>query len=133
MKDKKTYNLFLDDIRNPGDHYFKEMPIYEELDWVIIRNYEDFITYIEHKGIPNVISFDHDLGFDLFLEKDYEDYDPATEKTGYDCARWFINYCLDNNLSVTKTIYIHSQNPVGAENIKSLFDTYKKLYENGTN
>ena len=131
MKDKKTYNLFLDDIRNPEDHYFKDNLIYEELDWIIIRNYEDFITYIEHKGIPNIISFDHDLGFDLFLEKDYEDYDPATEKTGADCARLLINYCLDNNLPVTERIYIHSQNPVGAANIQSLFETYKKLYENG--
>ena len=121
-----TYNLFLDDIRNPFDFYFKETPMYDELDWIIVRNYNDFVYCVTRHGIPDVISFDHDLGFDLFLEKDYEDYDPTTEKTGNDCARWLINYCLDHNLPVTERIFIHSQNPVGAENIKSLFETYKK-------
>jgi len=131
MKDKTTYNLFLDDYRNPLDAYFKESPIYKELEWIIVRNYEDFISYIKEHGIPAAISFDHDLGFDLFLEKDYEDYDPDNEKTGLDCAHWLTNYCLDNDLEVPQKIYIHTNNAGGALNIKAEFETFDKIHGGG--
>jgi len=131
MNDKMKYNLFLDDYRNPSDAYFKESPLYKELEWVIVRNYEDFISYIKKNGVPAAISFDHDLGFDLFLEKDYEDYDPENEKTGLDCARWLLNYCLDNNLEVTRKVYIHTNNAGGALNIKSEFETFDKVHGDG--
>jgi hypothetical protein len=69
-------------------------------------------------------------------EKDYSErfFIPSTftEKTGYDCARWLINHCLDLNVPIPERIIIHSMNRVGAENIKSLFDTYNKLYSNGS-
>jgi sulfur relay (sulfurtransferase) DsrF/TusC family protein len=52
------------------------------------------------------------------------------EKTGYHCAKWLIDYCLDNKSLIPKTITIlvHSMNPIGSRNIKSLFDTYKKIF-----
>ena len=50
------------------------------------------------------------------------------EKTGYHCAKWLINYCMDNNLELPNEIIIHSMNPYGSENIKSLFNTYFKVY-----
>jgi len=50
------------------------------------------------------------------------------EKTGYDCAKWLINYCIDNKKELPATILIHSMNPAGSLNIKSLFDTYNKYF-----
>jgi len=50
------------------------------------------------------------------------------EKTGYHCAKWMINYCLDNNLNLPKKILIHSMNIVGSQNIISLFETFNKIY-----
>ena len=50
------------------------------------------------------------------------------EKTGYHCAKWLIEYCIDNNEKLPAEIYIHSMNPAGSMNIKSLFETYYKLY-----
>jgi hypothetical protein len=45
----------------------------------------------------------------------------------YDCAKWLINYCIDNKKELPAEILIHSMNPVGSANIKSLFDSYYKF------
>ncbi|MDA3779923.1 MAG: hypothetical protein PF487_06850 [Bacteroidales bacterium] len=41
---------------------------------------------------------------------------------------WLIDYCVDNELELPHEIIIHSMNPYGSENIKSLFNTYFKVY-----
>jgi hypothetical protein len=129
MKDKKTYNLFLDDFRNVSDaHNYLPIPEYALEDWVVVRNYYAFISVIQGKGIPEIVSFDHDLA-DIHYKKQNFDYDaPDYEKTGYHCAKWLIEYCIDNELELPKRIIIHSMNPYGSRNIKSLFDTYNKIY-----
>ena len=128
------YNLFLDDFRNLSDaHAYLPIPEYCTEEWVIVRNYDEFVKYISENGIPDIISFDHDLA-DVHYEHVPEiNYDKYQEKTGYHCAKWLIEYCLDNNLNIPRKIIIHSMNRMGAQNIKSLFDTYNKLYPNGTN
>ena len=124
--------LFLDDIREPKEVYsYIKADIYLLDYWVIVRNYDEFVNYIQKHGIPYMISFDHDLADINYNHQNNIDYDSYTEKTGYDCAKWLINYCLDNNLDLPTTILIHSMNIVGTENIKSLFNTYNKIYENG--
>ena len=126
-----TYELFLDDIRMPEEVFqYTAQPIYNIYDWKIVRNYNEFVKCVEENGIPETISFDHDLGFDVFLEKDYEDYDPDNEKNGYHCAKWLLNYCLDNELKPPIVVMIHSHNIVGSVNIKSLFETYNKVHGN---
>ena len=92
--------------------------------WIVVRNYNDFINYIDGHGLPEIISFDHDLG-----EEHYEKqlpYDQYTEKTGYHCAKWLIDYCIDNNKKLPTIILIHSMNFAGSLNIKSLFESYHK-------
>ena len=129
MTTKNKYNLFLDDFRFPkdaGDYMFN--PVYNTVDWIIVRNFYAFISLIQNKGIPEIISFDHDLA-DIHYKKQIFDYNDETkEKTGYHCAKWLIDYCIDNNLDLPKKIYIHSMNPYGSKNIKSLFETYYKVY-----
>jgi len=120
------YCVYLDDFRQPIDSfYFTKNPIYNKVEWKIVRNYDEFVKIITENGIPDIISLDHDLN-----DSDYErvaNYgDDNPEKNGYHCAKWLINYCIDNNLELPKTILIHSMNPVGSQNIKSLFDSYKK-------
>ena len=126
------YNLFLDDFRMPKDAFgYTFLPIYNLVDWIVVRNYYAFITLIQTKGIPEIISFDHDLAdehYDYQEHLDGEYYDIMTEKTGYHCAKWLIDYCLDNKLEIPKFIFIHSMNPAGAQNIASLFNTYRKVY-----
>jgi hypothetical protein len=124
-----SYNLYLDDFRDPIDSsYYLNNPTYTTLKWDVVRNYNAFIAIVLEKGIPDVVSFDHDLA-DEHYEHELP-YDHYNEKTGYDCAKWLINYCIDNKKELP-TALIHSMNPVGSQNIKSLFDTYHKYHEKG--
>lgn len=125
-----SYNLFLDDFRNVSDaHNYLPIQEYATEEWVVVRNYNEFVNHVLNNGIPKTVSFDHDLA-DIHYEQqsNIEYRDDAEEKTGYHCARWLINYCLDLNIPIPEKIIIHSMNRVGAQNIKSLFDTYYKLY-----
>jgi hypothetical protein len=83
MKIEKI-RVYLDDVRTPLQD-----------DWVVVRNYEDFVSKIRFHGLENieVISLDHDLGDSAMFEyynnvKDnYQiDYSNITEKTGYDSS-----------------------------------------------
>jgi hypothetical protein len=91
--------LYLDDIRNPTTD-----------GWKIVRSYNDFVKWIETNGIPDLISFDHDLG-------------ETDEKTGYDCAKWLCEYCWDNGLPIPE-YNVHSANPVGRDNILHLLKNF---------
>lgn len=66
---------------------------------VISSTRKIYRTHIINHSLPDGICFDHDLG---------------EEKTGYDCAKWLVDYCMDNNLKLP--LYaIQSANPVGKE------------------
>jgi len=127
------YSLFLDDWRNPVDCFeYTHQTVYIDEEWVIVRNYDEFVKTIQEKGIPEIVSFDHDLA-DAHYDHTNDvpgilPYDQYTEKTGYQCAKWLLDYCIDNKLEIPKFIFIHSMNVVGAQNIASLFNTYRKAY-----
>ena len=107
-----NFNIYLDDLR-PLPNIYKE----DKNLWVVVRSYKDFVKTIEKEGIPNFISFDHDLG----IEED------GTEKTGYDCAKWLV----EKNI-VLKGFAVHSANPVGAKNIETLLNNFKRFKDIGT-
>ncbi len=54
--------LFLDDIREPRDafYYTKEL-MFNLKSWDVVRNYNEFVDWVELNGLPDFISFDHDL------------------------------------------------------------------------
>jgi hypothetical protein len=116
-----SYNLFLDDIRMPYDvgNYIYPVELrqyFRKYEWVIVRNYDEFVKHIVENGMPHVVSFDHDLAD--------EHYDPSKrykEKTGYDCAKWMIDFSKSYMVNLPKLIMCHSMNPVGKENIVKLF------------
>lgn len=126
--------LFLDDIRNPKDVAKYINPnlksLYIDNIWDVVRNYNEFVKYIETNGVPDVISFDHDLADEHYRpsmyaeDKHYSNYytdGTFKEKTGYDCAKWLLGYLYEKNLPTYRTIICHSMNPVGRENIENLF------------
>ncbi len=115
--------LFLDDCREPKDSfYYTYNKIYNDPNWNIVRSYDEFVQYITIHGLPSIISFDHDLADEHYETDNIEDY---TEKTGYECAKWLVNYCIDNNCKLP-IYYCHSQNPVGKKNILTLLENYNK-------
>ena len=124
------YNLFLDDVRSPKSAYsYMQLPIYLQAEWIVVRNYYAFISLIQSKGVPDMISFDHDLADEHYKVQDFNYSNEEYEKTGYHCAKWLIDYCLDNKKELPKKIIVHSMNPYGSQNIKSLFETFFKVYE----
>ena len=122
--------LFLDDIRNPYDVFKLTVnPLYEsDNDWIIVRDYYQFISAIYKFGLPTHISFDHDLSYDAYLPENQKgeiNYTSLKEKTGYDACRWLCEYCLDNGKDIPFYL-VHSANPVGGENIKRYLENFKK-------
>lgn len=117
-------HLFLDDIRNPETTEHVRLPIPRN-GWTIVRNFESFCITIndywqKEKQLPEFISFDHDLSTDDILH--FQVNPLATigiEKTGYDCAKWLIAFCMDRNIKPSFDFMVHSMNPVGAKNIRS--------------
>ena len=110
---KKGYNklemqrlLWLDDYRNPKNYLIRDY----EITWV--KTFEEFCSHLEKNGLPDIVCFDHDLG---------------TEKSGYDCAKYLVNYCQQHNLDIPQ-YDIQSSNVVGKENIRSLMDNWHRLF-----
>lgn len=96
--------IYLDDVREPYDQ-----------SWTLIRTFSDFIDFVaSHPSEITEISFDHDLGVDEF---------DVLLPTGYDAAKWFIEWVQFESMTAEnlKTVIVHSSNPPGAENIRSLF------------
>lgn len=129
MEEKKMKYLFLDDIRMPSHvgNYMLPIelcPMYREENWEIVRSYDEFVAWILKNGLPDVISFDHDLAAIHYEQHTWQESFEYLEKTGYDCAKWLVNFCAHECISLPK-YYIHSMNPVGAENIKNLLNNFK--------
>lgn len=104
-----NYALFLDDERFPEQVTWVDLPKHK---YTIVRNYNEFIRTVETNGLPVFVSFDNDLG---------------EQKEGYDCAKWLVNYCLDNSLNFP-TYTVHSKNPIASERISSIIENYKRLF-----
>ncbi len=119
--------LFLDDIRHPRDVMWIKIP---SATWDIVRSCDEAIQWVKDKGFPNVISFDHDLGWEKFDTNEHGIIivtEPDVEKSGYDFAKWLVEYDLDTNLMPADfTFTVHSMNPVGTEKIQKLLDGYIK-------
>lgn len=125
--------LWLDDLRNPYINREGRCPDGYDVDWVI--NYQQFCDWIEKFGLPDVISFDHDLADEHYTPEEYwTDYERSkayqesqnyTEKTGMDCAKWLVEYCMDTKKRLP-VFLVHSANPVGADNIRGLLENYSK-------
>lgn len=105
--DSLNMMLYLDDLRTPVDESF-----------VIVRSYAEAVKFVSENGVPEFISFDHDLGADkngwLLLP------------TGYDFAKWLVNSDLNKTIKIPDNFLfaVHSQNPVGARNIEALLENY---------
>lgn len=141
--------LFLDDLRNPSDvpTYFNyERDMYVNVTPHVVRNFDEFKEFVDNNfNEITHISFDHDLGDDHYIDKKYwgdyekskaiQDVGFSVEKNGVDCAKYFINkyLTLTNEKPLTDVfINIHSANPVGADNIASIFNSYIKLFGGNT-
>lgn len=120
--------LFLDDERMPSDVTWVDIG---PGPWEIVRSYDEAVAWVQENGFPDVISFDHDLGYEAFDTNEdgiivVTDATPAP--SGYDFAKWLIHHDMDcNGLDGLKDNFkftVHSMNPVGAANIRGLLNSY---------
>lgn len=130
--------LWLDDCRDPLDKKIDWLvfsPIGRNVTAIWVKDYVEFTSYILENGLPDGICFDHDLsdiqalksGFAEFMEEI-----EVNEKTGYDCAKWLVDYCLDNNLKLP-LFNSQSANPAGRKNIESLLNNFNTYEQNRRN
>lgn len=99
----KTF-LFLDDVRPTPNGFYR------------VYDYKGFTGFILKNGMPDFISFDHDLG---------------EGRSGFDCAKFLVEYCLDHHIPRIH-FQVHSQNPVGKQNIESLLHNFNKIMNSGS-
>ena len=122
--------LWLDDMRNPltyfakkgkaaqsgafvrNNEYYTDIFNQYEPNFVWVKNLQEFAKYIETNGLPDLVSFDHDLG--VGLEK------------GAVCANWLVNYCKKTNQQLPKC-YAHSANPNGRRDINAILGLSEKV------
>ena len=121
-----SYHLFLDDVRMPGDASWVRLP---SARYDIVRSYDEFVEFIQERGVPEFVSFDHDLADEhyvaMLLESQGKHADYGPEKSGYDCAKWLVNFCDDQGVKFPGYA-VHSMNPTGAENIINYIENAKK-------
>ena len=128
--------LWLDDMRDPNKYLNKKadkesgalynnLSFYQKFkekynpEFVWVKTFEEFTNYILKNGLPEFVSFDHDLGKGL--------------KKGAECALWLKQYCRENNKQLPK-FYAHSANPNGRKEINSLLSSdniNENVYVNG--
>ena len=112
--------LWLDDIRNPlENNWLVFSPIDQPYEVIWVKKYHEYVSWITENGLPDAICFDHDLGCES---------QEIEEMTGMNCAKWLVEYCMDNNKKLP--LYnIQSANPVGKDNIDGLLKSYIKSNE----
>lgn len=96
-----TYKLFIDDERLP-----------KEDNWIVARSTREAIEIVKKLGFPSEIAFDHDLGGD---------------DTTMKFIWWFIEQHMVGEMIIEPFEFsVHSQNPIGSENIKHLLNSFFK-------
>lgn len=130
-------NIFLDDLRDPKDAFaHTNQPMFLEWEWSVVRSFDEFAEWIHANGLPDFVSFDHDLHNDHYtpqhLWSDYEaskawqDAQVYDEPNGLHCALFLIIFCKTKGFDLPEW-YCHSMNPVGKDNISVALNSFKFL------
>ena len=121
------YSIFLDDERTISNVTWVPLPLRE--DYMIVRSFEAFKELVEKHGVPEFVSYDHDLASEHYghgLDNDTINYSKFRERTGYDCCQFLVRKCFEAGIP-HPPYQVHSMNPVGAENIRSYIESYHKI------
>lgn len=138
---KREVLLWLDDYRNPFEldknwlKFYAPRWLHNLNDIVWVTNYDGFTKWITKNGVPFQIAFDHDLAdehyapMEVYSAEKYNEWESTKEfkeKTGMDCAKWLVEYCMDNSVDLP-TFVVQSANPNGAKNIRQYLTSFLLL------
>jgi hypothetical protein len=104
--------IYIDDLRIPL-----------EAGWTVVKTFDDFKKILVSTPISLIeaISFDHDLGIKL---------DGTLESSGMDCAKFLLDVIMDRDaIEDFPTVYVHSMNPSGVQNIIGLLNSFLRFNE----
>lgn len=103
------WGLFIDDERFPKTPYY-----------MLARTSREAILMVQYYGLPTEICFDHDLSIIN-----------GVVDTSIEFINWLTNKIVDGVIVIPSDFKysIHSQNPVGASNIKSKMDQLLEHYQ----
>jgi len=138
---KKRRCLFLDDMRRPRNAWLWDKKInllsvcrIPEDKWEIVRSYDQFVSWIDTNGIPDVVSFDNDLYdpmeidsedqkmHDLFMMINWEE---SEIKTGAHCAQYLVDKCKKLCKPIPE-YYVHTANSAARPIIHKIMEDAKK-------
>jgi hypothetical protein len=102
LKPRDEYRMFLDDERFPAT-----------AGWSVARSSDQAIRMVEVRGVPAEISFDHDLG---------------GEDTSMIFITWLQNHLMDKGSARAFDFSVHSQNPVGRDNIIASWEAFDRAF-----
>ena len=144
-----SYKLFLEDVKHPnqmGGYMKKKIngknDFQTETDWVIVTSFDEFVKTIWRRGLPDIISFDHEVAEEHYIyfailssggkkratDSEYKSiYQKLQNKTGYDCARWLVKFCANSRQDLPVCL-VHSKNIAGNEYLEDVLPT--KSYSN---
>lgn len=107
----KNIVIFLDDFRKPNKYVNININrVYQAYNY---SEFKELVNKLYNKyGIINEVWFDHDLG-------------PVEMGNGLDCAKYLVQFCIDNNMTLPE-YHIQSANSVGKANIDSYLKSYIK-------
>lgn len=121
------YALFLDDVRDPNSswmNYCMQCRDYDLVKWTIARSFDEFKAIIDEKGMPDFISYDHDLHdehYDGSMWLGLNEYNEVAKNfkhpTGLECAQYVLEKLGDK---VHPPFFPHTQNPIGYMRIMAL-------------
>tara|TARA_B100000378_G_scaffold277352_1_gene277489 strand:- start:887 stop:1351 length:465 start_codon:yes stop_codon:yes gene_type:complete len=106
--------VWIDDKLNPMDprmDWLAYSPVGREVKVIWVKNILEFKKWVQNNGLPCAICFDYDLG--------------ENNPSGFDCAKWLVNYCQNNQLALPLWAS-QSPNPEGKARINRFlrnFDT----------
>ena len=127
--------LWLDDQREPYNYFAKNTTsgawtrnnnYYSQYvfnkynpNFIWVKNLNEFRNYIISNGMPDMISFDHDI-----RPKNFK----GDHENGGDVATWLVNYCKQNKIKLP-WCYTHSANKNGIQKINNILNiTENKKY-----
>lgn len=129
------YSLFLDDERQLFDVKWVQLPWHHK--WLIARNYGEFVDLVMDLGLPEFVSFDHDLADFHYKIGSLENesgqranlinmnFNYGSEKTGFDAMKWLVGYCSVHEKKFPPYA-IHSLNGVAAERMETYIKQAKE-------
>ena len=94
--------------------------------WVVARSYTEFVGIVEERGLPEFVSFDHDLADRDTVPAIGTAAPFGRGRTGADCALWLAERCVATSVALPD-YFIHSMNPIGRALIASIMETARNV------